>query len=251
MWLFNSSIGRKVVMSVTGVALILFLTFHGCMNVVALFSGEAYNMICELLGANWYAVVATLGLAALAVIHIVYAFILTVQNRSARGSSRYDVATTVNAGKVEWASKNMLILGIIICVGLLIHLWNFWYNMMFAEIIGAMPAISPTDGFGWIKETFSNPLFVVIYIIWLVAIWFHLSHGFWSAMQTFGWSGKTWLCRWKWIGGIYVTVLMLAFLVVVLAFAFGCAPSLCCDAAAADCCQQAVDCCKEAAACCK
>lgn len=91
MWLINSSIGRKVVMSVTGIALILFLTFHGCMNVVALFSGEAYNTICELLGANWYAVVATLGLAALAVCHIVYAFILTAQNRRARGNQRYEV----------------------------------------------------------------------------------------------------------------------------------------------------------------
>ena len=228
MWLFNSSIGRKVVMSVTGVALILFLTFHGCMNMVALFSEEGYNMICEFLGANWYAVVATLGLAALAVIHIVYAFILTAQNRTARGDNRYEVATQVNAGKVEWASKNMLVLGLIICVGLLIHLWNFWYNMMFAELIGAMPAISPTDGFGWIKETFSNPVFVVLYIIWLVALWFHLSHGFWSAMQTFGWSGKIWLKRWMCIGNIYVTLLILAFIAVVLAFAFGCAPSLCC-----------------------
>ena len=228
MWLFNSSIGRKVVMSVTGIALILFLTFHGCMNVVALFSEEGYNMICEFLGANWYAVVATLGLAALAVLHIVYAFILTAQNRTARGDSRYEVATQVNAGKVEWASKNMLVLGLIICVGLLIHLWNFWYNMMFAELVGAMPAISPTDGFGWIKETFSNPVFVVIYIVWLVAIWFHLSHGFWSAMQTLGVSGKIWLKRWMCIGNIYVTVLMLMFLVVVLAFAFGCAPSLGC-----------------------
>ncbi len=60
MWLINSSIGRKVVMSVTGIALILFLTFHGCMNLVALFSEEGYNMICEFLGANWYAVVATI-----------------------------------------------------------------------------------------------------------------------------------------------------------------------------------------------
>ena len=228
MWLFNSSIGRKVVMSVTGVALILFLTFHGCMNMVALFSEEGYNMICEFLGANWYAVVATMGLAALAVLHIVYAFILTAQNRTARGESRYEVATEVKAGKVEWASKNMLVLGLIICIGLLIHLWNFWYNMMFAELVGAMPAISPTDGFGWIKETFSNPVFVVIYIVWLVAIWFHLSHGFWSAMQTLGVSGKIWLKRWMIIGNIYVTVLMLMFLVVVLAFAFGCAPSLGC-----------------------
>ena len=228
MWLINSSIGRKVVMSVTGIALILFLTFHGCMNMVALFSEEGYNMICEFLGANWYAVVATLGLAALAVLHIVYAFILTAQNRTARGDSRYEVATQVNAGKVEWASKNMLVLGLIICVGLLIHLWNFWYNMMFAELVGAMPAISPTDGFGWIKETFSNPVFVVIYIVWLVAIWFHLTHGFWSAMQTLGVNGKVWQKRWQCIGMIYVTVLMLMFLVVVLAFAFGCAPSLGC-----------------------
>ena len=228
MWLFNSSIGRKVVMSVTGIALILFLTFHGCMNMVALFSEEGYNMICEFLGANWYAVVATMGLAALAVLHIVYAFILTAQNRTARGESRYEVATEVKAGKVEWASKNMLVLGLIICIGLLIHLWNFWYNMMFAELVGAMPAISPTDGFGWIKETFSNPVFVVIYIVWLVAIWFHLTHGFWSAMQTFGVNGKVWQKRWQCIGMIYVTVLMLMFLVVVLAFAFGCAPSLGC-----------------------
>ena len=50
MWLSNSSIGRKVVMSVTGIALVLFLTFHMAMNLVALFSGEAYNMICEFLG---------------------------------------------------------------------------------------------------------------------------------------------------------------------------------------------------------
>ena len=215
-------------MSVTGIALILFLTFHGCMNMVALFSEEGYNMICEFLGANWYAVVATLGLAALAVLHIVYAFILTAQNRTARGDNRYEVATQVNAGKVEWASKNMLVLGLIICIGLLVHLWNFWYNMMFAELVGAMPAISPTDGFGWIKETFSNPVFVVIYVVWLVAIWFHLTHGFWSAMQTLGVSGKVWLKRWQCIGMIYVSVLMLLFLIVVLAFAFGCAPSLSC-----------------------
>ena len=227
MWLFNSSIGRKVVMSLTGIALILFLTFHCCMNLVALFSGEAYNAICEMLGANWYAVVATMGLAALAVLHIVYAFILTAQNRKARGENRYEVATTVNAGKVEWASKNMLVLGIIIAIGLLVHLQNFWYNMMFAELTGMSVAHSPADGFAFMQDTFSNPYLAGLYIIWFVAIWLHLTHGFWSSLQTLGLSGKTWFCRWKTIGFIYVTLLMLGFLVVVLAFAFGCAPSLC------------------------
>ena len=230
MWLINSSIGRKVVMSVTGIALILFMTFHCCMNVAALFSGEAYNTICELLGANWYAVAATLGLAALAVCHIVYAFILTAQNRRARGSERY--AVTDRPAKVEWASQNMLVLGIIVVLGLLLHLFNFWYNMMFAELVGMETVLSPSDGFGLMKETFGNPVFVVLYVIWLVAIWFHLSHGFWSAMQTLGWNGKVWFCRWKAIGIAYVTILMVCFLVVVLAFFFGCAPSFCCCCAA-------------------
>ena len=225
MWLTKSSIGKKVVMSVTGIALILFLTFHAAMNVVALFSGDAYNEICELLGANWYAIVATMGLAALAVIHIVFAFLLTFENRKARGQGKY--AVTARPEKVEWASQNMLVLGIIIFLGLLLHLFNFWYNMMFAEIVGTMGAYSPSDGFAWIQEKFSNPVFVVLYVIWIVAIWFHLSHGFWSAIQTLGWSGKTWFCRWKIIGLVYVTLLMAAFLIVVLAFAFKCAPSLC------------------------
>ena len=225
MWLINSSIGRKVVMSVTGIALILFLTFHCCMNVVALFSGKAYNMICELLGANWYALVATLGLAALAVCHIVYAFILTAQNRRARGASRYEV--TVKPEKVEWASQNMLVLGIIILLGLLLHLFNFWYNMMFAELTGISVGHLPSEGFAFIQDTFEKPVYVVLYLVWLAALWFHLAHGFWSSMQTLGVSGKVWFKRWQCISVVYTSLLMLAFVVVVLSFAFNCAPSLC------------------------
>ena len=229
MWLINSSIGRKVIMSVTGMALILFMTFHCCMNLVALFSGKAYNMICELLGANWYAVVATVALGALAVCHIVYAFILTAQNRRARGDNRY--AVTEKPASVEWASQNMLVLGIIVLLGLGLHFFNFWYNMMFAELTGMTVKIPPSHGFEYIQATFANPVYVVLYIIWLAALWFHLSHGFWSAMQTVGINGKVWFSRWKTIGVVYVTLLMLCFLVVVLAFAFHCAPSLCCAVA--------------------
>lgn len=225
MWLTNSSIGKKVLMSVTGIALILFLTFHACMNVVALISEEGYNAICEFLGANWYAVAATAVLAALVVIHFVYAIILTLQNRKARGSSRY--AVTDKPAKVEWASQNMLVLGIIVALGLLLHLYNFWYNMMFAELTGMAVGHLPSDGFAFIVDTFSKPVYVVLYLVWLAALWFHLAHGFWSSMQTLGVSGKVWFKRWQCISVVYTSLLMLAFVVVVLAFAFNCAPSLC------------------------
>ena len=223
MWLFNSSIGRKVIMSVTGLCLILFLTFHMSMNVVALFSAESYNMICELLGANWYAVVATLGLAALAVIHIIYAFILTMQNKAARGSERY--AVTEKPSKVEWASQNMLVLGLIVLIGLALHLVNFWAKMMLVDLTGAGDLAHSTDGAYWIRETFSNGAYVVVYLIWIAALWFHLSHGFWSALQTMGLNGKVWFTRWKVIGIAYVSILCAGFAIVVLWFFFN---SICC-----------------------
>ncbi len=84
MWLTSSSIGRKFVMAVTGVCLVLFVTFHVLMNSVALLWPAAYNQICMFLGANWYALVASAGLAFLFIIHIIYALWLTLQNRKAR-----------------------------------------------------------------------------------------------------------------------------------------------------------------------
>lgn len=225
MWLINSSVGRKVVMSITGIALILFLTFHMAMNLVAIISPEGYNWICEMLGANWYALVATLGLAALVALHFIYAIWLTLQNRTARGSERY--AVTARPKKVEWASQNMLVLGFIVVVGLLLHLFNFWFKMQFSELQGIHTAIenggiAPTDGAGFIHYTFSNPVYVVLYVLWLVAIWFHLNHGFWSALQTLGWNSKVWFERWRITSNVYSTILVLGFAAVVVVY-FVCA----------------------------
>lgn len=119
MWLLNSSIGKKLIMSISGLFLVLFLLFHLSMNVAAVFSGEAYNMVCSLLGSNWYAVAATLVLAAGVVIHFVYAIILTLQNRKARGNDRY--AINARPKGVEWASQNMFVLGLIVILFMLLH----------------------------------------------------------------------------------------------------------------------------------
>ena len=215
-------------MSVTGVALVLFLTFHACMNVVALISEEGYNMICEMLGANWYAVAATVALAGLVLIHFVYAFWLTFQNWKARGNNKYEV--TDKPEKVEWASQNMLALGIIICLGLCLHLYNFWWHMMAAELIDGEAAVNAANGVYWIRQTFGCPVYAGLYIVWLCALWFHLTHGIWSAMQTLGVSGKVWFNRWRCIGNIYATIVVLMFVAVVVVFALqgmGCCGSCC------------------------
>ena len=205
-------------MSISGLFLVLFLLFHLSMNVAAVFSGEAYNMVCSLLGSNWYAVAATLVLAAGVVIHFVYAIILTLQNRKARGNDRY--AINARPKGVEWASQNMLVLGIVVIAGLALHFANFWYKMQFAEIIGVhdLGAFGPTDGAAYIRETFGCPVFTVLYLIWLAALWFHLTHGFWSALQTLGWSNKIWFERWKTIGNIYSTLVVLGFAAVVVIY---------------------------------
>ena len=219
MWLSNSSVGRKVVMSVTGIALVLFLTFHMAMNLVALISAEGYNMVCEFLGANWYAVAGTLALAALFIIHIIYAFWLTMQNRRARGTERY--AVTERRKEVEWASQNMLVLGIIVIVGLGLHLIHFWSKMMLPELTGCEDLgvmMYAADGIYHIENTFGNIANVVLYLVWLAALWFHLTHGFWSAMQTLGWNNSTWINRWQCISNIYSTVVVLCFALVVVVF---------------------------------
>lgn len=221
MWLFNSSVGKKVIMSVSGIALVLFLLFHMSMNLVAIFSAEGYNMICEFLGANWYALIATAGLAALVVVHFVYAIILTLQNRKARGGQGY--AYSVKPKNVEWASQNMFVLGVIVILGMALHLFNFWANMQLVEVLhmlGAnVDASLATDGVHYIKETFACPVYVALYVIWLVALWFHLTHGFWSALQTLGWANQIWFNRWRVIGNVIVTIIILGFLAVVAVYA--------------------------------
>ena len=217
MWLIDSSIGRKLIMSITGLFLILFLIFHMSMNVVAIFSGEAYNQICEFLGANWYALVGTAVLAGGFVLHIIFATILTLRNQKARGEQSY--AFQENQPKVEWASRNMFVLGIIVLLGLCMHLSHFWAKMQLPEIMGAEAEYAGqfADGAALIKATFANPIICLLYIVWFIAIWFHLTQGFWSAFQTMGLNGKTWFPRLKCIANIVSTLIFLGFAAVVVA----------------------------------
>lgn len=212
-WLFNSSIGRKLIMSISGIFLVLFLVFHMSMNLVLLFSVEAYNWIGEMLGANWYAIAGTLLIAGGAVIHIMYGTLLTLQNQKARGTVPY---ASSNKTETEWAAKNMYVLGLIILLGLIIHMWNFWYKMQWSELLhleGAISEIAPP-----VIGLFGNPMYSLIYIVWLCALWFHLTHGVWSAFQTLGWNNRTWYPRMKFISNVVATIIMIGFAIVPVFF---------------------------------
>ena len=221
MWLTSSSIGRKFVMALTGACLVLFVTFHVLMNSVAIVWPTAYNAICAFLGANWYALVASMGLGLLFIIHIIYALWLTVQNRRARGTDRY--AVTSRPPQVEWSSKNMLVLGIVILAFLTVHMIQFWAKMQLAEICGYHneyqgQVVSPVAGTMFIQIAFEQVWTPIVYIIGFIALWFHMNHGFWSMFQSVGFNNKIWMNRLKKIGAWWTSIVVLLFIAQAIVF---------------------------------
>lgn len=216
MWLSSSSVGRKFVMAVTGACLVLFVTFHCLMNAIAICWPAAYNSICEFLGANWYALIASAGLAVLFIIHIIYAVMLTLQNRKARGADAYAISRRPKT--VEWSSQNMLVLGIVILAFLVVHLIQFWAKMQLQEIRGVHDVLPPAAGTLFLQEAFSQVYTPIVYIIGFVALWFHFNHGFWSMFQSIGWDNQAWIERLKKIACWWSSIVVVLFIAQAIVF---------------------------------
>lgn len=215
--IFTSSIGKKLIMSISGLFLIIFLFLHLTINFLSVIDTMTGNFGNPdglfALGCDFMALpIVTVMVPILAfgfIIHIIYAFILTFSNLKARGGyNRYAVASKARTD--SWASKNMIVLGIIVLGILAFHLTHFWADMQLKEWTGAEAA----DPYMLLETTFGHWYIVVIYIIWFGALWFHLTHGFWSAFQTIGWDNKVWLKRLKVIAYIVATIVFLGFAIV-------------------------------------
>ena len=216
MWLSSSSVGRKFVMALTGAFLVLFVTFHCLMNSIAIVWPAAYNVICEFLGANWYALLASAVLAVFILIHIIYAVMLTLQNRKARGNDRYSISK--RPAGVEWSSQNMFVLGVVILAFLVVHLIQFWAKMQWVEIIGSHGDIPPVAGTLFLQEAFSQVWTPIVYIIGFIALWFHMNHGFWSMFQSVGWDSTVWIPRLKKIACAWSSIVVLLFIAQAIVF---------------------------------
>jgi len=209
-----SSITKKLIMSVSGLFLIVFLLLHTTINFFAVIDVLLGTWGAPA-GEGWYAsgcwfmatpvidiMVPVLALGF--IVHIVYAGILSYGNYKARGAERYAVANKTKAE--SWASKNMLVLGVIVLGFVAFHMSHFWAEMQYVEWFKG-EHVAPESVYALMELTFGNIWMVIIYIIWFAALWFHLTHGFWSAFQTIGWSNKVWEKRLMWLGKGLATLL--------------------------------------------
>ena len=209
-----SSIVKKLIMSVSGLFLIVFLLLHMTINlfsVIDTFKGTygaaegLFQAGCDFMALPIVTIMVPV-LAAGFLVHIVYAFILTAGNIKARGG--YQRYAGGSKGKAEsWASKNMLVLGIIVLGLVAFHLNHFWADMQLKEFQGH----HAENPYLLLNETFKNWWWVVLYIVWFVALGLHLCHGFWSAFQTIGMSNEKWEKRLTYIAYAFVAVIVLGF----------------------------------------
>lgn len=207
--IFTSSIGKKLIMSISGLFLILFLLIHLLANSAYLFGHEAFDAIIVIMSSPVIVAMVPV-LAAGFIIHIVYAILLTLSNLKARGSERYEVSNKTQTD--SWASKNMFVLGIIVLGFLTLHLTHFWAKMQLPEFLGN----HAENGNVLMEQTFSNIINVIIYIVWFAALWFHLTHGFWSAFHTIGANNIKWISRLKAISYVYATLIFVGFSVIAI-----------------------------------
>jgi len=207
--ILTSSIGKKLIMSISGLFLILFLLIHLLANSAYLLGAEAFDAVIEFMGSPLVVIMVPV-LAAGFIVHIAYAVYLTLYNRKARGSERYAVDNQAQTD--SWASKNMFVLGIIILGVLVFHLSHFWAKMQLPEFTGG----HAQNGNDLMVQTFGNVWILVCYLVWFVALWFHLTHGFWSAFQTIGANNTKWLSRLKVVSYIYSTFIALGFSVIAI-----------------------------------
>lgn len=206
--IFTASIGKKLIMSVSGLFLILFLLLHLFLNVLLVVGQDSYNVAAHFMATNPFIKVMEPILAIGFIVHIIYASVLTLQNQSAR-PDKYQVLN--QGGNASWASRNMYILGGTVFIFLVIHIANFYTKIKFGgegalQVFTSSTGVEMHDTYSLVVNQFQIWWYVIIYAIGGILLGFHLSHGFWSAFQTIGWSSIVWRKRLETIGLIYAII---------------------------------------------
>lgn len=213
-----ASIGRKFLMSITGLFLMLFILVHLTVNLMLIVddSGGLFNQ-----GANFMATNPAVGimepvLAMGFMIHIIWSLFISYQNWRAR-PVKY---LKQDQGKSStWASRNMLILGALVAVFLVVHIMNFFWVIKFDPHSVPRTTEGIEDTYSLVADLFkTNILYDVFYIAGAILLGLHLTHGFWSAFQTIGLNNKNWMKRLQWVARFFAVIVATGFSVIPLYF---------------------------------
>ena len=213
---FTSSVGRKLVMAFTGIFLILFLIVHVGLNacIWANDGGEMFNKGAHFMGANWVPRLLEVGLFAGLFLHIIQGFMLTASNRSKR-SVGYAVSYSEGS---KWYSRSMGLLGTLILLFLVLHLYHFWLpnrshqGFLLGEEINLYEKM---------KLEFSELWVVVVYAVGCISLGYHLAHGFQSAFRTLGVHNKRYNALFTSLGYAFAIIVPLLFVLMPVSFYLG------------------------------
>ncbi len=214
--LFTSSIGKKILMALTGFFLIIYLIVHATLNalIFANDDGKIFNEGANFMLRNYFIRFLEIGLFAVFILHIIQGLLLWKQNKAAR---KINYEKSDYPREIKWYSRYMGWLGTFLLLFLVMHLSQFWAQTK-NELYFHGAAI---DLYQQMKDIFTNPVWFTLYMIGLASLLFHLLQGFQSAFQTFGINNRRWVPVIKGVGVFYSVAICLLFASMPLAFMLG------------------------------
>lgn len=220
----SSSIGKKLILSLSGLFLITFLLVHLTANLFLLAGSDAFNVATHFMDTNPIIQIMQPVLAIGFLVHIFYGVFIQIQNWKAT-PEKYKTVNQKESSK--WSARNMIWLGIFIFAFLVIHLGNYFYVMKFDSVTMGKVLVNGEEmhnSYALVSGLFTNGtygiIYSIIYIIGFVALGLHLNHAFWSAFQTIGWSNDVWRKRLSVIGTLYAILIAVGFSLIPLYFMF-------------------------------
>jgi succinate dehydrogenase / fumarate reductase cytochrome b subunit len=207
---FTSSVGKKFIMSITGIFLMLFLIVHLTVNSLLMVGSDTFNEAAHFMTTNSVIRIIEPILGLGFIIHIIYSAYITLQNQRQRP---VHYKRTDRRESTSWPSRNMFILGGFILIYLVIHLSNFYWKVKFGQVDTVM--VNGTEMhnlYNLVANLFQNWWWYdAIYILGALFLGLHLSHGFWAAFQSLGWSNDLWRRRLKRIAYVFAVIMGVGF----------------------------------------
>jgi succinate dehydrogenase / fumarate reductase, cytochrome b subunit len=214
----TTSVGRKILMALSGLFLIVFLLQHCTINILSVFAPDMFNEVSQFMGTNPIIQYVMQPVLAFGVFfHLIMGMYLERQNRIAR-----PIKYTVNkpSANASWMSRNMIITGIVVMLFMGLHFYDFWFPELKTKFIDKdMTGLNAAGEYRYMEELvhqFSNKGRVAIYVLAFIFLSLHLLHGFQSAFQSVGFNHNKFTPIVKWLGNIFAVLIPALFIYIAL-----------------------------------